>query len=596
VISRLPVLSGLLALFLSALAGADTRALDNDWFFTDGEPAYRLQWPLEQSDNGWRVVIDKPDGSLYFKGLVADPQADSLLDDGNRRGPFAYYYDNGQPRLEGRYNDQGLIDGRATVYWNNGQAKEIRDYQPDGYYVPKEFHKNGRLALETLPDKGERTARQQRYREDGSLLMREHTEPGEDGGLKNVQLTYDQQGELTRRRVTDDKTQISENLEDGRMVERLTFDRADTWSVRERFNEDGDLVQRARHLLPEYEQDGEQIFVTDDGVRRVSHYRNGKQQGAFSSRRGDTWLARGFYRDDQPVGRWFEVDQDTGAVIVTRYDDSGEYLGSYRIGAGLVAHDDGGKPVAPAALREVDRSLPAVGTTWLYQFNDAAPVALTLTGVDGGQARYDVGDGDAILEEDLDRYQPVGAEGGPMLRFPLHPGDIWRYRTESTVKVPASDGGTWQYRYRTEVTSKVTAVENVRVAAGTFKALRISREIAWRKDQASGEGGHFDAIDNGGDGAVEGFTRELLWYAPAAGRVVLKAHMESGYPNLLGRDAAQLLDNAATWFTELVALAAPGDTPSPAEARRAREPGAGWIGFAMQRNDTWEYLMQGHTP
>ncbi len=594
-ISRLPMLAGLFALLLSAVAGADTHALDGNMRFTDDESYYQLHWPLEQGEDGWRVVVDKADGTLYFKGQVADPKADELLDDSNRRGPFVYYYDNGQPRMEGRYSNQGQIDGRATLYWQNGQVREVRDFKPRGYRVLKSFHEDGSVALENLPDKGDRAARVKRYREDGSLMLSEYSEPTDGGGVHQVQLSYDADGELTRRRVTDDDTHISEALKDGRVVERLTTDLADTWSVRERFNEDGERVSRKRHLLPEYEQDGEQIFTTDDGVRQVDHYRNGKREGEFTRRRGDTWLAEGFYRDDQPVGRWFEVDPDTGDVTVTRYDDDGEYLGGYQIGADLVVRDDDGKPTVPEAFQDVARTLPEAGTTWLYQFNDAEPVALTLTEKDSDLARYDVGDGDATLKENPRRYQPVDEENGPMLRFPLHPGDVWRYRTEEIVTVPASDGAHWQYRYRTETTSKVSAVETVQVGAGTFKALRISRDIAWRKDQASGEGGGLERIKNGGDGQVDGFTRELLWYAPAAGRVVLKAHLESGDPNLLGRPAAQLLDNAATWFTELVALAGPDETPRPGEPRHAREPGAGWIGFAMQRNNTWEYLMQSHS-
>lgn len=592
---RLPILTGLFAVLLSALAGADTRALDGNMLFTDGEPYYQLHWPLEQGEGGWRVVVDKADGTLYFKGRIADPDAEDLLDDSNRRGPFTYYYDNGQPRMEGRYSDQGRIDGRATLYWENGQVREVRDFNPGGYRVLKGFHEDGGVALENLPDKGGRANRQKQYRKDGTLMLSEYSEPADGGGVRQVQLSYDAAGELTRRRVTDDATRVSEELKEGRVVERLTTDLADTWSVRERFNEGGELVSRERRLLPEYEQDGEQIFTDDDGVRQVDHYRNGKRDGEFTRRRGDTWLARGFYRNDQPVGRWFEVDPDSGQVTVTRYDDNGEHQGGYQIGADLVVLDDDGKPGVPKAFQEVTRTLPEVGTTWLYQFNDAEPVALTLTGKDGDLARYEVGGGEATLEEGLDRYQPVDQEDGPMLRFPLHPGDVWHYRTEDIVQVPAADGAHWQYRYRTETTSKVSAVETIQVGAGTFKALRISREIAWRKDQASGEGDALERIENGGDGQVDGFTRELLWYAPEAGRVVLKAHLESGDPNLLGRPAEQLLDNAATWFTELVALAGPGDTAEPGEPRHARAPRAGWIGFPMRRNNTWEYLMQSHS-
>ncbi|MCE7524586.1 toxin-antitoxin system YwqK family antitoxin [Alloalcanivorax xenomutans] len=591
---RLAMLAGVPALLLSALAGADTRALDNDWFLTDGDPAFRLHWPLEQTDSGWRVVIDKPDGTLFFKSQIADPEALHLLNTSNRRGPFAYYHDNGQVELEGHYDDQGRITGQSIFYWDNGNAREIRDYLPEGYHVLKAFHENGGLAMEALPDKGERTGREKHYRKDGSLRSRLYTRPAEQGGLADVRLNYDPQGNIVARVEANDDVQVSETIKDSHLVERLTFDRAGTWSLRERFNEDGDLIQRNRNLLPDNQKDGEQIFVTGEGVRRVSHYRKGKRHGASSSRRGDTWLAQGFYRNDQPVGRWFKVDEDTGEVTVTRYGDQGRFLGRYHIGADLVVHGDDGKPMAPAALREVERSLPPVGTSWLYQFNDAQSVTLTLTAINGGRADYEVGEGGITLREDLNAYQPESAEAGPTLRFPLHPGDVWRYDTESTVEVPVSKGGRWQYRYRTRVISRVDALEKIQVGAGTFAALRISREIAWRKDQARGEGAGLDNIRNGGDGLVEGFTRELLWYAPEAGRVVLKAHMESGDPNLLHRPAAQLLDNAATWFTELRALTGPGGKSHPGEPRYAREPRAGWIGFAMHANDTWEYRMQNH--
>ncbi|UWN49547.1 hypothetical protein ASALC70_01759 [Alcanivorax sp. ALC70] len=593
---RRPMLAGLLALLLSSLAGADTRALDEDWFPTDKEPAYQLHWPLEQTEGGWRVVVDRPDGSVFFEGRLVDPEAVPLLAKRNLRGPFTYYHDNGEVKLEGRYGDRGLITGKARYYWKNGNVREIRDYQPEGYDLLKAFHEGGSLSMERLPDKGERTFRERRYREDGSLMARVYTRPAEDGGLEDVRLNYDAEGNMVARVFEDDRRRISETLENGHLVKRLTFDQAGQWSLRERYNEDGDLIQRDRHLLPEYEQDGKQIFVDDEGVRRISHYRDGKRQGESSRRRGDTWLAQHFYRDDQPVGRWFDVDQDTGVVTVSRYDDAGEYQGRYQIGADLVVHDEDGKPGVPEALREVERTLPEAGTTWLYRFNDAEPVALTLTEKNGDRARYRVGEGQVTLEEDLDRYQPVDASYGPLLRFPLHPGDVWRYRTEQTVQVPAADGAHWRYRYRTRVTSKVSAVETIRVGAGTFKALRISREIAWRKDQASGEGGGLDRIENGGDGQVDGFTRELLWYAPEAGRVVLKARVESGYPSLLNRKAADLLDNAATWFTELVALAGPGESPRAGEPRHAREPRAGWIGFPMTRNNTWEFLMLNHSP
>lgn len=596
----------LLCLLLTIAASAETRALDLNMRLTSDKPAYRLHWPLTPSNAGWHVAVDRPDGTPYFTGTIADPEARPLLDKTNRRGAFVFYYDNGQAMLKGRYDDAGLIAGRARVYHPNGRLKEIRNYEPTGYDVIRAYHPDGSLAIETLPNQGKQTARSRRYREDGSLLEERYTVRNDHDGSVEIVLKYDRQHHLVERYKIRPDVQINETLENGRIVERLTTHGAQArrltthgnrgWSLHEFFNEAGQLIQRDRHLLPGYEKDGKQIHTYDDGVRRISRYHNGQQDGPFQSRRGDTWLKAGAYKNDQPVGRWFEVDDDSGDVRVTRYDDAGQYLGGYRIDAALVAHDANGKPTLADTLTEVRRTLPPPGTIWAYQHNDAAPVTLTLEAVDDGTARYDVDDGQSTLAERINRYQPIDAKSGPALRFPLHPGDTWQYDSEQIVRVPVEDDAHWQYRYRAHVTNHVAAVEKIHVGAGTFTTLRISRETTWQKDRPQGEGGRLDTIENGGDGVVEGFTRDLLWYAPKAGRVVLKAHMESGNANVLDRDAADLLDNAATWFTELVALTGPGEQASPAEPQYARAPQAGWIGFTMRRNNTWEYLMQSHRP
>ena len=593
---RLPMLAALMALLMSATAAADPRALNRDWFFTDGEPAFLLHWPLKETEHGWRVVIDRPDGQVFFESYVADPGATLLLDKPNRRGPFTYYHDNGEVELEGRYNDRGVVTGEARFYWKNGNLREIRDHQPGGYEVIKAFRQDGSLSMERLPDKGRHTLREKRYREDGSLLALIYTRPGEKDSLEDVRLTYDPEGNMLARSVANDRFQSTEKFKNGELEEQVTSDRDGKWLLRERYQEGGELVQRDRYLLPDYELDGEQMSTIEDGVRRISHYRNGKREGRWGRRRGDTWLTGHWYRNDEPVGRWFEVDEDTGQVAVKRFDDTGKYLGGYEIGAELVVRDDDGKPWAPDELREVTRTLPEVGTTWLYRFNDGGPVPLTLTAVDGDRADYRVGESGVTLREDVDAYQPEGARAGPRLRFPLHPGDQWRYDIDSTVQVPVSEGAHWQYRYRARVISKVGAVETIRVGAGTFRALRVSRQIAWSKDQAQGEGARFEAIRNGDDGVVKGFTREILWYAPEAGRVVLKAQLQSGERALLQRPAAQLLDNAATRFTELVGMAGPGDSAEAGEPLHAGEAGTGWVGAPMRDNDTWEYLMQAHFP
>ncbi len=577
-------------------AQAATRGLDEKWHFTDQSPAYQVQWPPQQSGELWRVDIDYAGGGLAFEGYIADPQSDEPLAQENRRGDYVFYHENGKPHLKGQYDDEGLITGIETVYRRDGSREELRQYEPDGYYPVKRFYADGSVELESLESTAERQDPIKRYRRDGSLLMDYFTLQRE-GAPVRVRLSYDPQGRVTQRKEeANGEVMTEEYRADGSLKERNRRGQGESYrSITQAYDEQGKLKYRRQVMMPDFDYDGLQVHVDGD-TRSEEHYKNGLQEGLYTVRRDGQLLRRGEYHDDKPVGDWFETDKNSGAVTFISYDDHGEFQHQFEIGADLVVRDDQGIPGLPEAFQEVTRTLPEVGTTWLYQFNDAEPVVLTLTEKDGDQARYQVGQGQATLEEDVHRYQPVDQENGPMLRFPLHPGDVWRYRTEDTVKVPASDGAHWQYRYRTQITSTVSAVETIRVGAGTFKALRISREIAWRKDQASGEGGGLDRIKNGGDGQVDGFTQELLWYAPEAGRVVLKAHMESGDPNLPGRPAEQLLDNAATWFTELVALAGPGDTAEAGEPRHARAPQAGWIGFPMQRNNTWEYLMQSHSP
>ena len=78
--------------------------------------------------------------------------------------------------------------------------------------------------------------------------------------------------------MANDRVQITEHFKNENLVRRVTSDRDGEWLLRERFDENGELKQRDRYLLPDYQLDGEQMFTTEDGERRVTHYRNGKRQ------------------------------------------------------------------------------------------------------------------------------------------------------------------------------------------------------------------------------------------------------------------------------------------------------------------------------
>ncbi len=85
-----------------------------------------------------------------------------------------------------------------------------------------------------------------------------------------------------------------------------------------------------------------------------------------------------------------------------------------------------------------------------------------------------------------------------LLRFPLHPGDT--HDASYNVRFPRQ--GAYEVMHQRHI--KVMGWEDVKVPAGTFRALRVESEGSWRR------------VDSG----FAGGAKEVMWYSPQVKRYV----------------------------------------------------------------------------
>ena len=238
----------------------------------------------------------------------------------------------------------------------------------------------------------------------------------------------------------------------------------------------------------------------------------------------------------------------------------------------------------------VDAPHPALGTSWAYSVGIGAS-SIELEAIEGGVARYRVGNGD-VLHERIDAYATPNRlrEGEKrLLSFPLKVGTQW----EDHYSEPgAIEGAFGRYRYDYEeiAYNVVTGIENVDIGLGRVPAFRVERVASWRKSSPSSE----DMVGQvrEGDGSVAGTDRIVSWYAPSVGRVVLRTQMTYGlgYP-LPSQGEGD--EGSLVRITEMVAFRQPEGCEVTGEPKRAqREEDGLFPGFALRANDSWEYRFQ----
>jgi len=266
--------------------------------------------------------------------------------------------------------------------------------------------------------------------------------------------------------------------------------------------------------------------------------------------------------------------------------------------AGLTGLMLAGSAVAACAVQDWDGKGPVPaptlqpGTTWTYSSGrDTSPVVMKFEALRGSEADYRI-NGNIPYTEALATYTPpsqtrVGEK--QLLRFPLQVGDKWTDTFTETGEVRLRKEH-YRYRYQETATSKVAGVEEITVAAGTFRTLRVDRLARWVKDRPEAlDQVKRQPLESGLAPKAEGYTLTQMWYAPALGRAILKTtELVGGGHKVYAAEG--LLDNPLNGVVELTAYQA-GDTvcagSEPVLARR-KTPSLP-LGFIVVPLDTWEW-------
>ena len=108
-----------------------------------------------------RYPDDTPKRAQYFSGEGADQQLVKEIS----------YYEDGQKRVEGHFNADGLKDGK-WIYWYPNGNKWSEGYFSEGLNHKKRttYHENGEKHYEGKYDMGQRTGLWKFYSDEGKLL------------------------------------------------------------------------------------------------------------------------------------------------------------------------------------------------------------------------------------------------------------------------------------------------------------------------------------------------------------------------------------------------------------------------------------------
>lgn len=255
-------------------------------------------------------------------------------------------------------------------------------------------------------------------------------------------------------------------------------------------------------------------------------------------------------------------------------------------------------PRVNAASEVKSRTLPAIGTSWCYSNGDGKPVRLTLKSIDSGIAKFEMNNGatSTTLNERVDTYTAIRAERSGQLRklvFPLTQGKQWTDTVDETVTARLGPSASWQYQYHAVASNEVVRTEKLKVGAGTFDTVVVERTTDWTKSNPRSSDAPLHNQHCASQSCmVKGVSKDLIWYAPATGRAVLRAYTQTApaFASYLQPDDMQ--NSATSLVTELVGYGQNETCAAVSAGALGQLPQAPWYGFPMYSNDTWEFLMQ----
>ncbi|MEM6228551.1 toxin-antitoxin system YwqK family antitoxin [Shewanella scandinavica] len=227
-------------------------------------------------------------------------------------GRYESFYDNGKPEqsvnmVAGKYQGERL-------YWTK-----------EGWLYTKEFYLNGKMHGEVLSyqaadilqeikhyQHGKQVGNQQRFKGPGLLAMQQEYD---NDGREIQNITYDNAGNVATQTDTQylAKGRISTEQRfdaTGKLTHQYQRDTAKNWSLRQRFDSAGELIERDEQLKGQYE--GLYIGIGWNGAVQRASYSKGQMHGAYREDNvEDGSFVSGQYHLGLKVGKWVTQNRDT---------------------------------------------------------------------------------------------------------------------------------------------------------------------------------------------------------------------------------------------------------------------------------------------
>ncbi|MEM6184613.1 toxin-antitoxin system YwqK family antitoxin [Shewanella vaxholmensis] len=246
------------------------------------------------------------------------------------------YHANGQLASRANYGANGM-EGRYESFYDNGKPEQSVNmvagkYQgerlfwaKEGWLYTKEVYLNGKMHGEVLSyqvadilqeikhyQHGKQVGLQQRFKGPGLLAMQQEYD---NAGREIQNITYDNAGNVATQTDTQylAKGRISTEQRfdaTGKLTHQYQRDTAKNWSLRQRFDSAGELIERDEQLKGQYE--GLYIGAGWNGYVRQINYSKGQMHGAYREDNAeDGSFVKGQYHLGLKVGQWITQNTDT---------------------------------------------------------------------------------------------------------------------------------------------------------------------------------------------------------------------------------------------------------------------------------------------
>ncbi len=224
---------------------------------------------------------------------------------GNKEGPWRYYYANGVLRLSETYKN-GVIQGEAREYRNNGFLSEVRKYNSSGEQIEvQEYTYNGILESTTIV-KSDKESELILYHPDG---RKQAVLKVKDGSLMDGKYkSFHNNGSLEKEmEILDGKLtgEYKEYHDNGQLKEHGTYLKGDRNGVYTIYYENG-----KKESVLNYDHgkaDGERISYNEQGqVIEKTTFRDGKRNGIYIQLNDEKEYYTIDYKNDIPMGYTFK--------------------------------------------------------------------------------------------------------------------------------------------------------------------------------------------------------------------------------------------------------------------------------------------------